>query len=151
MKKFFFIGCAISLMLVTNACKPKEPTNVIDSNSAYVESDNSENSLDWEGVYTGIIPCADCSGIQVRITLHSDNTYRMDYQYLGKDANKETFEGTFQWNEEGSVITLGNLDKKAFPVYYKVGENVIIQLDTEGNEITGQLAENYVLAKVDIN
>jgi heat shock protein HslJ len=151
MKKIFFIGCAVSLIFATSACKPKEQTNTANSSAAYVKSDNSENSLDWEGVYMGIIPCADCPGIQVRIALSSGNTYKMDYLYLEQDANNETFEGTFQWDEEGNVITLGNLEEKEFPIYYKVGENLIIQLDTEGREITGQLAANYVLTKIDTN
>jgi uncharacterized lipoprotein NlpE involved in copper resistance len=147
MKKFFFIGCAIGLMILTNACKPKEQVNAADSNAVGSVSDNSKKLSNWEGVYSGTIPCADCPGISVSITLLSGNTYKMEYLYQEKEANKETFDGTFQWNEEGNVITLGNLDKNAFPVYYKVGENSITQLDMEGNEITGDLAENYVLAK----
>ncbi|GGD94473.1 copper resistance protein NlpE [Planktosalinus lacus] len=35
----------------------------------------SENSLDWHGTYQGILPCADCEGIQTEVTLHDNNTH----------------------------------------------------------------------------
>jgi heat shock protein HslJ len=148
MKKIFFMVCAISLMSAS-ACKPKEQANNAGSDAVY-HDDSSKKSLDLEGAYMGIIPCANCPGIFVRITF-SGNTYKMDYQYQEPDADKETFEGTFQWDAEKNVITLGNLDKSSFPVYYKSGKNSIIQLDIDGREITGESEENYVLVKVDTN
>ena len=33
---------------------------------------NSLNSLDWEGTYSGILPCADCAGIQTLIKLNKN-------------------------------------------------------------------------------
>ena len=44
---------------------------------------NSRNSLDWDGIYSGILPCADCEGIKTDIQLHKDGTYRMARKYLG--------------------------------------------------------------------
>jgi uncharacterized lipoprotein NlpE involved in copper resistance len=105
---------------------------------------HSQNSRDLDGTYTGVIPCADCEGISVRITLN-DNTYQVSYLYLGKeDANPELFMGKFSWNESNSAITL---DSKKIPPHYQVGKNKLIQLDMEGNKITGELAEMYVLTK----
>ena len=109
-------------------------------------SDNSQNSLDWEGTYKGIIPCADCEGIKTEITIKYDLTYVIKTIYLGK-ADGKTFEktGRFVWDKTGSNITLEELNGK--PSQYKVGENQLIQLDLEGKIITGALAEKYVLKK----
>jgi uncharacterized lipoprotein NlpE involved in copper resistance len=105
---------------------------------------NSQNSRSWEGTYFGVIPCADCEGIRVQITLN-DNTYQVSYQYLGKeDVTPEQFSGKFSWDESSNIVTL---DHKEIPPYYQVGENKLIQLDMEGNEITGELAEMYILTK----
>jgi uncharacterized lipoprotein NlpE involved in copper resistance len=113
--------------------------NTIDDVTRY-----SQNSLDWKGTYSGVIPCADCDGIRVQITLN-DNTYQMSYQYLGtKEATPEQFSGKFAWDESSNIVTL---DHKEIPPYYRVDENKLIQLDMEGNEITGELAEMYVLIK----
>jgi hypothetical protein len=56
-----------------------------------------------------------------------------------------TGSGTFKWDNDGGVIILDTAD---FPPYYRVGENKLIQLDMQGKIITGSLAENYVLKKV---
>jgi uncharacterized lipoprotein NlpE involved in copper resistance len=120
--------------------KPANQENTVAIDIAH----NSRNSLDWKGVYTGVISCANCEGISVQITL-DDNTYQASYLYLGKkDATPEQFSGKFSWDEAGSVVILETTD---IPPYYKVGENRLIQLDMEGNPITGEHADMYVLAK----
>jgi heat shock protein HslJ len=110
------------------------------------ENDNSKNSLDWNGTYKGITPCADCEGIATEITLNTDLTFTLKTKYLGKGDGKVFEEkGTFTWDKTGSTIILENLKGK--PNQYKVGENKLIQLDMKGKIITGALAEKYILRK----
>jgi NlpE N-terminal domain len=45
----------------------------------------------------------------------------------------------------GSIITLTGIKNK--PNEYFVGENKLIQLDIDGNKITGSLADKYILKK----
>ena len=108
--------------------------------------DTSEVSLDWSGNYQGVLPCTDCEGIQTSITLHQDKSYVMETKYLGKDEQAFTSQGNFSWNKTGNTITLSNIEDA--PSQYFVGENILIQLDMNGNKITGDLAEKYVLEKV---
>ncbi|GHV71832.1 hypothetical protein AGMMS49928_25590 [Spirochaetia bacterium] len=105
---------------------------------------NSRNSVDWPGVYRGVIPGAD-SAINVEITLGEDGTYTLSYQYIDKSDEVFTSSGTFTWDDAGSVITL---DVKDMPPYYQVGENRLIQLDMAGKKISGDLADMYILKKV---
>lgn len=107
--------------------------------------DNSAVSLDWTGTYEGTVPCADCEGIETSLTLNHDLTYRMKTKYLGKDESSFERRGTFAWNEAGSAIVLD--DSSGGPLRYLVGENALFQLDREGNRITGDLADKYVLSK----
>lgn len=109
---------------------------------------NSQNSLDWAGNYYGVMPCADCEGIETLFSLNQDGTYTIKRVYLGKDNQAFEESGKFEWTKDGDNITLiadesnaegGNL--------YKVGENVLFALDSDGNVITGELAENYKLKK----
>jgi hypothetical protein len=109
-----------------------------------IDMHNSRISVDWEGVYTGTIPCADCECINVKLMLNADETYELSYQYIGKDDTPHSVSGKFTWNDNGGVITL---DCKNFPSHYKVGEEKLFQLDMKGNPITGKLADMYVLAK----
>ena len=107
--------------------------------------DTSEVSLDWAGSYSGVVPCADCAGIATTISLNSNRTYRMSAIYQGKSEESFVQEGSFSWNPQGNKITLSGIDSGASQ--YLVGENVLFQLDLEGNRITGNLAEKYQLRK----
>ena len=108
-------------------------------------SDNSRTSLDWKGVYSGVLPCADCSGILTRLTLREDLTYTLQTRYQGKPGEVLTTTGSFEWLPSGGTIRLGNISNG--PSYYQVGENRLVQLDLEGKAIQGAAAASYVLAK----
>jgi len=116
--------------------------------SSCVSVDNrGENRMtqhDWAGIYTGIIPGADSAGINIQVTLNNDETYKVNYQYIDKSDDVFTYTGTFKWDNKGGTITL---DSKDIPPHYKVGENMLIQLDMKGKVIGGALADNYVLRK----
>lgn len=112
---------------------------------AVSDGHNAQNSLDVEGTYLGTLPCADCKGIQTTITLKSDSSYTKTDEYLGKGDNTIKEEGKWFFLADGNTIELNN--EKTTPLKFKVGENNLIQLDTAGNEITGSLAEHYILKK----
>jgi uncharacterized lipoprotein NlpE involved in copper resistance len=112
-----------------------------------VDSHNSENSLNWAGVYEGTTPCADCEGIKTVLELKQDKTFILTQTYLGKyeDEEKEMGEeGSFSWDETGSKISLNAKDGN---IQFKVGENQLTMLDMSGNLITGELADFYILKK----
>ena len=108
------------------------------------EAHNSRNSLDWAGTYAGHTPSASGMGIEVRLTLNEDGTYALHYHYVGREDPDFRSTGNFTWDNAGSVITL---DLSDGPSHYRVGENMLLQLDLEGREITGDLAQMYVLRK----
>lgn len=104
----------------------------------------SQQSLDWSGKYVGLLPCADCGGIETSITLNENNTYEIVEVYQTElENNRFAEKGTFAW-ENGSVITLKSKDTQR---KYKVGENKLIALDMQGKEVQGKLAPNYILTK----
>ncbi|CAE6494749.1 hypothetical protein NMYAN_130098 [Nitrosomonas nitrosa] len=106
----------------------------------------SANSLDWQGRYSGVLPCADCPGIVTLLTLDLDQSYRLSKYYLGKDDKLFEQRGVFIWEENGNVIHLQNSPDG--PDRYQVGENILFQLDKQGKRISGDLAEHYILHKV---
>ena len=105
-----------------------------------------EKSADWQGSYSGILPCADCEGIETTLQLNTDNTYTLTSSYLGKDeslTNKK--EGSY--TKKGNIITLSGIAKNEGSNKFKVESNQIKYLDLSGKEITGNLASNYILSK----
>ena len=143
MKKFIFIIviCVLVLGIGMSACKSKE--------SAVTTAVNSKTSLDWEGIYTGIVPCADCPGIFTQITLTKYNTYSLKMEYMGDKESAKTLNGMFKWDETGKMITMDGLKESSIPFAYLVSKNKLVQLDLNGKVISGKLASNYVLTKVD--
>lgn len=106
-------------------------------------ADNSMTSLDWDGIYHGIIPCADCEGIKTQLTLNKDLSYILQTQYLGRKDSIFAETGKFGWAENGGSIILENNNKQK----YLVAEDRIFHLDDKGNRISGDLADKYVLNK----
>lgn len=107
----------------------------------------SKNSVDWAGVYEGVLPCADCEGISMRVSISENLQYAVKTNYLGKEKS-ETFEkiGNFKWQSDGFRIQLDGMQNQ--PSQFWVAEGKLIQLDMAGNRITGALAEKYVLKKI---
>ena len=150
MRKLWIICITGSIFFLISGNKSiaQDVNNSQKSEKSALNVDNSKNSLDWAGTYSGLLPCADCEGIQTFITLTKDLTYQIRTKFMGrKDAPVEK-SGLFSWNKEGSKIELLGYKAGTMPVYYLVGENKLIQLDMQGNRITGKLADNYILKKV---
>ncbi|MET4898699.1 META domain-containing protein [Sphingomonadaceae bacterium jetA1] len=105
--------------------------------------DNSRDALDWAGTYRGVLPCADCDGIETIVTLKADGSYASRSRYLGRDSKPFTEDGTFRWDAAGGTITLSGQE----PARYRVGENRLVRLALDGTPITGALADHYVLEK----
>lgn len=103
---------------------------------------NSQNALDWAGAYRGVLPCADCQGIETVVILKSDETFTTLSRYLGKGDEVFSKEGRFTWNAAGSIVAL------AGDAQYLVGENHLTRLAADGSRVTGALADRYVLAKL---
>lgn len=108
---------------------------------------NSKISLDWMGTYSGILPCADCMGIQTKLVLKGDETLEITSIYLGKEheeVNFETIQLPFEWEEDGNSISFMQYGQKQ---YYKVEENQLRFLDSDKQIIRGELEQNYLLKK----
>lgn len=104
----------------------------------------AKNSLDVVGKYKGVLPCADCEGIETSIELKADSTYNREMKYLGKKDNAFTASGKWTWVSE-FVISLGSI--KEGPNRYFVAEGKLLQLDMSGKKISGPLAGKYELKK----
>ncbi|WP_209329515.1 copper resistance protein NlpE N-terminal domain-containing protein [Lunatimonas salinarum] len=141
-KRIFGLG--VLMMFFAAACQQK----AITVQQKLPVGDTSRNALDWNGTYSGVVPCADCEGILTVLELKKDETYVLKSTYVGKSSEGFLSEGTFTWNELGNVITLEGMAQG--PNQYLVGENQLFQLDMQGNRITGDLAAKYILRKQDV-
>lgn len=68
---------------------------------------NSENSLDWSGVYHALLPCNGCSGVDVWVSLSqagNRNFYELVEVYRGSIDSKLSSQGEFAWSKTGNQI-----------------------------------------------
>ncbi|MDR1809577.1 MAG: copper resistance protein NlpE [Prevotella sp.] len=134
MKKLFITAlAATALAACSNA--PKSASDSVEAT----------HTPDYYGVYTGTLPCADCEGTRVEVALNDSSRFTRKTVYLGKDTTVYEETGAYLWDGETRIITLEGVI--GAPDKYLVGENELKQLDMEGKEITGELADKYILKK----
>jgi len=122
------------------------PTEVEVNGNPENQTQTATNSIDYLGIYKGVLPCADCAGIETSIELAEDFSFTMVSKYKGKSTNPVEIKGTFRWDADGKTIKLDNgADLRQ---QYLVTENALTKLDNDGRKIEGKLAQQYVLKKV---
>ncbi|MDR2858181.1 MAG: META domain-containing protein [Novosphingobium sp.] len=138
MKQASFIAIA-ALAMLASGCMQEPRRIAVGADMAHT----SQNALDWAGVYRGVIPCADCEGIETVVVLRPEGRFTALSRYLGKgDGEVFSREGRFTWNAAGSAVSLEG------DAQYFVGEGRLTRLAADGSRITGALADRYVLARV---
>ena len=120
---------SLALAVALCGCMPRaEPTAAPAAKG--VDAHNSRNSLDWAGAYEGVLPCADCPGMQTRLLLRMDGSFEIRTQYLERQVAPQTASGRFNWNDAGSRITL---DAAGWGQQFQVGEGRLLQLNRDGS------------------
>ncbi len=123
------------IALTLGACQNNTPQN-IDEHSA-------EYALDYEGVYKGTYPCADCPGIDATLILNKDKTFSYTNTYLDRD--NEVLNYTGEYKIKGNVLSI-SLDGK--PAHFFVGESSIIFTGDKKVTSYTELTDDYALRKM---
>ena len=140
MKSVLLAGSLSLFLLGGSACMTSKK-------SGSKVSQDSRNTLNWTGIYKGVLPCADCEGIETMVQLEGNLTYTISTQYLGKSKEVSRQEGTFSWSKDGSMIMLNRASNSEAAARFRVMKDQLISLDSKGNAIEGALAEKYILRK----
>jgi len=145
-----YIMCVGVLMM--GACAAPAPPSTSPTPASPVplapdSAHNARNALDWAGVYRGVLPCADCPGIDIAVVLRADGTYVEQTKYRERGDAVFIAEGAFAWNAAGSAVALAEAGAGGQTVQYFVAENRLIRLALDGSRIGGALADRYVLEK----
>lgn len=139
MKKIFLL---VGVAMLFSCNQTTQNQNTDNSSGADTEQKTSTQSDEYVGTYKGMFPCADCSGINVLITLN-ESTYTSEEtaeDIVTKDK------GSVSYDKENKIITLISSEEKDRKTSYKVKENTIVFLE-DGKEIEGELASYYILTK----
>ena len=110
MKKLFILACVC--LLITSCNSNSKNTNDSATSTETTDMHNAENSLDYDGTYTGTFPAADCSGINMTLTIKKDKTFELISEYI--DRQDATFKEYGTYSVEGNIITLINGEDKQY-------------------------------------
>jgi len=115
----------IALLAACSGEKPQPPPD-----AGVVDMHNSQNSLDWSGVYEGVVACQGCPATQMRLTLGQDGRFELSRRALVRGATPATATGQFTWQPEGNSIVL---DASGGGQGFAVGEGRVIVLNSDGS------------------
>lgn len=128
----------ITLLMFASGCvAPKEPEA---ADAAMVGRGVAQ---ELTGTYRGVLPCADCEGIETVLTLARDGTFTSTSRYLGRSASVVRDQGTFSRDDGGAAISLFGRERAR----YRVDGDKLVRLTLAGAPISGSLAAHYVLTK----
>lgn len=147
MKHTIIFPALLGVLLLSACATEKKHETKPHHQPANVSADmhNAVNSLDYYGVYEGTLPAADGPGIATRLTLNKDNTFTLLSTYLGKKGG--TFEDTGLFFVQGNLLVLEMQDATG---YYQIKEGRLVMLTQDKQEVTGPLAESYVLKQAQV-
>ncbi|MGO1595752.1 MAG: copper resistance protein NlpE [Sphingobacterium sp.] len=137
MQRFLLFVVGVLVLFIGFSCI----NNKSNVNQVVGAEENALKGLSVVGIYEGKLPCADCSTIATVLSLGNDRNYRMRYVYVGKSEEIFEYQGT--WSVDRDILSLENIDYS-----FKVAKDQLNQLDLSGKEIKGDLADQYVLTKV---
>ena len=104
--------------------------------------------MNWEGRYSGVLPCADCRGVETTVEIRRDSSFHLKQVELSHD-NKikgEVYEttGNFRWEQGATVVSFKGRDSV---MNFKVGHLFLMPLDRQGNELEEVRGNNFRLLK----
>lgn len=97
------------------------------------------------GTYHGVLPAADCPGIEVSLVLSTESS-TLSELYLERDTEPKVIPGAASFDAEGHLVFTPN-DSSEPASLYAVEGNTLRRLGVDGQPVTGELADKYVLTR----
>ncbi len=106
------------------------------------QNEKQAAAIRHDGTYTGILPCADCEGVNYQVTLNTDSTYNEIVVYIGKNLPPVESTGSWKMKDTNKIdLTM----KDGVVQHLEISGSNLIMLDAYGNKIQGILADKFIL------
>jgi copper homeostasis protein (lipoprotein) len=135
MKKYTAV-LLLALILVP-ACAPEGKA------PALTKTEKAANA--YVGTYEGILPCADCEGIETELALSPDTTFTLIEYYLTDNAELFLTEGTWRVSDDLKYIILDSSQDEVLNMFYTLKGKDLLKLDMNAKPIESGL--NYTLRR----
>ncbi|MCK5728481.1 MAG: copper resistance protein NlpE N-terminal domain-containing protein [Methylococcales bacterium] len=109
-----------------------------------------EESQKYRGVFYGYLPCDDCAGVKMTLSLKNKQNYLLVTQYA-RASNKEYYnKGKYEWNKKTRMVTLTARKGGEIQKYRIKNDGKLILLTPEGLPLKGN-QNKYTLLRTDKN
>ncbi len=132
LSKFYYLALATLMMTLAglSGCRLMKPAVILTSESV-------------QGEYQGYLPCADCPGIEYKLTLQADGTYTESSFYT--DRSTQPIVKTGSYTIDGDTVVL---DKDGSGMNTFAADPQGLQmLDMNREPISGSLSQQYILTR----
>ncbi len=136
MRSAIFSVVAASALFVLMGCHNRAEMEVLEPTQA-------EALKPMQQSWRGVLPCADCEGIETSLFLEKDGTWVMNQHYQGAKA-PSTFASYGTWARTADKLVL--TDTAGEKRYFRAKGEGLEMLDMQGNPIVSQF--NYTLAPI---
>ena len=147
------------LVVILSICAATQSSYILSAQSTPApkqDSATAKSPMQLVAQYRGVLPCADCPGIDTTLSLFANSPNDPDHtRYVLKSSYQErsTFTETGTWsivhgtpdNPDATVYQLKPKDGGQPTNFLRVSENEILQLDSERRRIDSKL--NFSLKK----
>ncbi|MDQ7090453.1 MAG: copper resistance protein NlpE [Methylococcales bacterium] len=150
------------LVIYLNPFKEKsdmEIMAVVQENRAKLRSQNNDikppiplmdEGHPFRGVFYGYLPCDDCAGVKMTLSLKNKQNYLLVTQYA-RSSNKEYYnKGKYEWDEQANIVTLTSRKEGEIQKYQIKDEGELILLKPNGMKLKGN-QNQYSLLRTDKN
>ncbi|GAB3204164.1 putative lipoprotein NlpE involved in copper resistance [Pontibacter aydingkolensis] len=150
----------LAVILVSAFCtfsNNSQASNLLDS-AAPAIANSATTIAAYTGTYQGTLPCADCQGISIELTLQENGkakskTFVLKQKYLGKSANANAHTITGKWflatgnkqNHKAKILQLIPDGKEDLMYFELLKDGSIKLLDKRQAQIKSK--QNYTLKK----
>ena len=99
----------------------------------------------FKGTYNGVLPCADCDGLQTSLTLDGAGNYTIQSTKLGKKPEDHTASGLYRYTTDKKHL---QLDNNASNLTFMVGDSFLEVRLPDGSKGERKLPDdNYRLKR----
>lgn len=119
--------CILFSLSLFTSCQERTSQMLTDEN--FQNEHTSQNSLDWNGTYTGQIKGLENENFSISLSLEVDGVYFIE---LNDGQRTIVKRNKFNWSSDGRVIELYDVNEILNKFF--VGENYLIQLDAKGQK-----------------
>lgn len=137
MKKSVVAAAALGMLLALPGCNNQ-------AEMRNLQPVGAEALTPMQQSWRGVLPCADCEGIETTLYLEKDGTWVMNERYQGVAREPSSFGSYGTWARTADKLVL--TDTQGEKSYFRAKGDKLVMLDREGNPIVSTL--NYTLEPV---